>query len=109
MIVEYKLHKVRARSNNKKTPIWIDDGGYWYNSNNHTYVGCISDSAEHYIPSTLTVFTKETFNTRILTMHSVNPFSTESEDPETDPVAMTDAEVSTMANNWFDTKTTEWS
>ena len=58
MIVEYKLHKLRARSDNKITPIWIDEGGHWYNSADNTYVGCISDSVEYYIPSTLTKFTK---------------------------------------------------
>jgi len=112
MIVEYKLHKVRARSNNKKTPIWIDDGGYWYNSNNHTYVGCISDSAEHYIPNTLTVFTKETFNNRILSLHAVRPFSNTNDDGIVEPqeeITMTEAEVSEMANTWFDAQSAKWS
>lgn len=106
MIVEYKLHKVRARSDAKKTPIWIDDGGYWYNPADHTYVGYVRDNVEHYIPDSLTVFTQDTFRTRLLTMHATNPFSKEDpENIEADPVNMTDEEVTTMANEWWADKT----
>jgi hypothetical protein len=102
MIVEYKLHKLRARSDNKITPIWIDEGGNWYNSADHTYVGCISDSVEYYIPSTLTKFTKDTFRTRMTTMHAANTF--QKDDPENvgEMIDMTEAEVITMADDWWD-------
>lgn len=108
MIVEYKLHKVKAHSDNKKTPIWIDEGGHYYDSNNHTYVGCIRDSVEYYVPKdTLTIFTKSTFHQKILDMHARSPFmeppSAENPD-QTEPTLMTTANVGAEANTFWDTK-----
>ena len=110
MIVEYKLHKVKARSDNMKTPIWIDDGGHWFNSNDHSYVGCVRDDVEYYVPTqTLTVFTKETFHQRIMNIHAVTPYMDVGDPAEIpEPTEMTDAEVGVMANTWWDAKAAEF-
>jgi len=107
MIVEYKLHKVKARSDSKKTPIWIDDGGYWYNPADNTYVGYIRDDVEYYVPNSLTVFTQDTFRARLLAMHAASPFTKGVEEPdnlESEPENMTDAEVTTLADEWWASK-----
>ena len=112
MIVEYKLQKVRARSDAKKTPIWIDNGGHWYSQINNSYIGYIRDDVEYYIPSTLEVQTKDSFITRMQTIHASYPIYSEpalledgSPDFDADPVPYTDEELVTAMGSWWDTFT----
>lgn len=113
MIVEYKLEKVRARSDAKKTPIWIDDGGHWYNSINHTYVGYIRDDVEYYIPSTLKTLTRDSFISRMQTIHATHPLYKPqvNEDGVVDigaeQIAYTDEELITAMGSWWDSFTAD--
>ena len=114
MIVEYKLEKVRARSDAKKTPIWIDDGGYWYNSINHTYVGYIRDAVEYYVPSSLKELTRDSFISRMQTIHATHPLYKATADEETgvldidaELVAYTDEELITAMGSWWDSFTAD--
>jgi hypothetical protein len=112
MIVEYKLEKVRARSDAKKTPIWIDNGGHWYNSINNSYVGYIRDDVEYYIPSTLKTLTRDSFISRMQAIHASHPLyktpplaDDSSPDVEAELVAYTDEELVTAMGSWWDTFT----
>jgi len=112
MIVEYKLQKVRAHSDAKKTPIWIDNGGHWHSQINNSYIGYIRDDVEYYIPSTLEVQTKDSFITRMQTIHASYPIYREpvlledgTVDFDADPVPYTDEELITAMGSWWDTFT----
>jgi len=112
MIVEYKLEKVRARSDAKKTPIWIDNGGQWFSPINNSYVGYIRDDVEYYIPSTLKRLTRDSFISRMQTIHASHtlyktpPLTDDgSPDVEAELVAYTDEELVTAMGSWWDTFT----
>jgi hypothetical protein len=99
-IVEYKLHKVGK--NALRAPEWVDDGGYWQNPADNTMVGWVPAEAdrEYYVPDTVSELTRDQFITRLTTMHAANAFSQPSEGGE--PTDMTEAEVQTMAGDWYD-------
>lgn len=101
-VVEYKLHKVGK--NAMRAPDWVEDGGYWLNPADHTMVGWTPDEAdrEYYVPDTVTELSRADFITRLKAMHAANAFQNESGDPDAEPTAMTEAEVETMAGNWYD-------
>lgn len=105
-VVEYKLHKLDARSNSMTVPIWIDDGGYWKHPTDHTMVGWVLPESERewYLPDTLTELNRADFITRMKAIHAIEPMYTEVEytDPPTEPRVMTEAEVETLAGDWFD-------
>ena len=100
-VVEYKLHKVGK--NAMRAPDWVEDGGYWLNPADHTMVGWVANEAdrEYYVPDTVVELTRAEFIARLKTMHAANAFTNESE-PGAEPTAMTEAEVETMAGNWYD-------
>ena len=99
MILEYKLHMTAG---GMKTPEWVEDGGYFGDSANKTYVGWSPDEAdrEYYIPDTVTELTATELETRVLAMHSDNAFQKPGETPEDDNTDMTTDEVKKMVSDW---------
>jgi len=100
IILEYKLDATEA---GMKCPSWIDDGGYWSNTD-HTMVGVTRDNPEFHIPSTVVRLTPAELETRQLAIHAANPMMKEGETPSDPMVEMTDAEVSTMIQDWVASK-----
>ena len=100
IILEYKLDATDA---GMKCPPWIDDGGYWSNTD-HTMVGVTRDNPEFHIPSTVVRLTPAELETRQLAIHAANPMMKEGETPSDPMVEMTDAEVSTMIQDWVTSK-----
>lgn len=100
-VVEYKRHRVTGGIT---TPIWVVDGGHWLSPIDKTLVGWVEDEAdrEYYVPDTVTVLSRADFITRQLTIHASHPMQSMPENPEDDPVTMTDAEVETAAGEWYD-------
>ena len=100
MILEYKLHRTEA---GMKAPAWVEDGGYFVDSTNNTYIGWSPDEAdrEYYIPDTVTTLTAAELDTRVLAMHAADAFTKPSEDGETN---MTNAEVSAMVTAWVNAR-----
>jgi len=98
MILEYKMHMTAG---GMRTPEWIEDGGY-YGKSDHTMIGWSPDEAdrEYYIPDTVTELTATELETRVLALHSANPFLKPAENPEDDDVEMTNDEVKEMVSNW---------
>ena len=103
MIVEYMLEQV-GRGDAKRAPTFIRDGGYHFNSSDYTYVGWVPNLAERefYIPDSLTVLTRESIVTRALAMHAANTMQQEDPDNEGQYIDMTDAEVTSAMQNWWD-------
>lgn len=101
-VVEYKLHKVGR--NSLRAPEFIDDGGYWANSADNTMVGWVLPEAdrEFYVPDTLTELSRADFITRLTTMHAANAFQNDPAEEGGEPTDMTEAEVQTMAGDWYD-------
>lgn len=102
-VVEYMLHRVNGKSK-MEIPGFIGDRGHWFNSADHTYIGWVEDEREFYVPDSIESLTKEQFVTRTLGMHATNPMLKEMdmENPEAEPEAMTEAEVTAMAEAWYD-------
>ena len=102
MILEYKLHMTAG---GMKTPEWVEDGGYFGDSANKTYVGWSPDEAdrEYYIPDTVTTLTASELNTKVLAQHADNPFQNPAA-PGEDPENMTNDEVSAMVTAWVNAR-----
>lgn len=82
-------------------PGFIDNRGHWYDSATETYVGWIKDSRDFYVPDSITVLSKEDLVQRQLTIHAATPMMNMG-NPESDPTAMTDAEVRALVEAWYD-------
>ena len=87
-------------------PAWIEDGGYFYDSANKTYVGWSPDEAdrEYYIPDTVTTLTAAELDTKVLALHADNPFQTIPDSPEGEERDMTNDEVSAMVTAWVNAR-----
>ena len=83
-------------------PGFIGDRGHWYNPADRTYVGWIPEVREYYVPDTMVYLDKTALVARVMGMHATHPMSTMEADPTQEAVAMTDAEVTTMAETWYD-------
>ena len=104
-VIEYKLHAINSQKH-MQAPSWVTDGGNWSNPADKTLVGWVPAEADraYYVPDTVTTLTKAELNTRLLAIHATTKYKKES-DPGGDPdnlEDMTEAEVTTMSNDWYD-------
>ena len=101
IICEYKHDK--NWEGNKIRPRWLDDGGYWFDSDNYAYIGIVTDP-EVKVPETVVRFTKESLIERQLDIHSRYPFT--KRDPESDDrrdkIELTNEEVTEQVETWWD-------
>jgi hypothetical protein len=102
IILEYKLD---AGEGGMRCPPWVDDGGYWLNSD-FTMIGVTRDSPEFHIPSTVIRLTPAELEARQLAIHAITPMMKENieDDGHIGMVAMTDAEVSIAIQEWVSSK-----
>lgn len=101
-VVEYKFQISETGKN--VIPGYIEDRGHWYNPADFTFVGWVKAEAdrEYWVPDTIEELTKSEMVTRVLGMHAANPMmAVDSDGTETD-TQMTDSEVTTMVENWYD-------
>ena len=99
-MLEYKLH-APMNGHGMSTPVWVDNGGHWYNNADHTMIGFAPDTTEYYIPDSVDFKTEAELKTRVVAMHQVAPMRKMGDSPggeEGD--VMTDAEVETMVGDW---------
>ena len=99
-MLEYKLH-APMNGHGMSTPVWVDNGGHWYNNADHTMIGFAPDTTEYYIPDSVDFKTEAELKTRVVAMHQVSPMRKMGDGPggeEGD--VMTDAEVETMVGDW---------
>ena len=100
-MLEYKLH-APMNGHGMSTPVWVDNGGHWYNTADHTMIGFAPDTTEYYIPDSVDFKTEAELKTRVVAMHQVSPmrkYDPSSPSHEGGDV-MTDAEVETMVGDW---------
>ena len=109
-VVEYKMTMVGNRGQFTQ-PIWIKEGGHFYNSTDHTRVGWVVDNAEYYVPETLVTLTKEQLVQRQLTMNAENPARVYTGDFQSEEAQQedsenwrdkTDAEIRAEVEAWYD-------
>jgi hypothetical protein len=99
-VVEYKMHRVNGGTR-RQVPDFIGDRGYHMSPIDGTLIGWVDSSADYHVPDTLVSFTKEEFVQRQLTIHASHPFTSMNE-PGEEATTLTDAEVRTQSEAWYD-------
>ena len=97
--MQYLEYKLDMGPGGMHTPYWVEDGGYWGNSANHTLIGCTQDNQEHKIPDTVTKLTAAEVETRQVAIHGVTPMVKLEADAVT-RTEMTEAEVRAQVQAW---------
>ena len=101
--MQYLEYKMDAGPGGMHTPYWIDDGGYWGNSADHTMIGATRDNQEFKIPDTVTKLTAAELETRQLAIHAAHPQKKYAEvdgDLRHTGENLTEAEVRTQIQEW---------
>ena len=86
----------------KEVPGYVADRGYHYNPADHTFLGWMKDDRDFWVPDTIITKTKAECVTRALAIHAASPYKAIGEDGMPSETAMTDAEVTTMIEEWYD-------
>lgn len=95
-ILEYKAKRTPE---GLATPEWVEEGGYFYNPVDFTFIGWSRDNAEWYTPDTVVTLTPLELEDRQIGIHKVNPMLT-LKTPETPSVEMTEDEVRGEVQRW---------
>ena len=98
--MQYLEYKLDMGPGGMHTPYWVDDGGHWGNSANHTMIGCTRDNQEFKIPDSVTKLTAAELETRQLAIHAAHPMIKAVDVFDEVGDTMTDAEVRTAIQNW---------
>jgi len=99
--LEYKHDK--EPSGGKIRPLWVDEGGVFYDTVNYTYAGCTADD-EVKVPDSVTkLANKAALQDRNKAIHAVTPFTklSDPDDPFSDQTDLTDSEVEAAADAWW--------
>lgn len=99
--LEYKHD--REPQGGKIRPLWVDEGGVFYNTANYSYAGCCADD-EVKVPDSVTKFAnKAALQDRNKAIHAVTPFQkpVDPENPTSGYTNMNDTEVEEMSDAWW--------
>jgi FMN-dependent NADH-azoreductase len=101
-VIEYKFQISETGRN--VIPGYVEDRGHWYNPADHTYVGWVKAEAdrEYWVPDTIEELTKAEMVTRVLGMHATNPMMAMDSEGVVTETPMTNDEVTTMVEAWYD-------
>jgi hypothetical protein len=94
-ILEYKLE---AAAGGMRCPLWVEDGGYFYNPDDFSMIGWARDNAEWYTPDTVVTLTTLQLEDRQVAIHALYPMKNE------DGVDLTEAEVRAMVQDWVSSR-----
>ena len=100
--LEYKHD--RQSDGGKIRPLWVDEGGVFYDTVNYTYAGCTADD-EVKVPDSVTQYAnKAALQDRNKAIHAVTPFTklTDPDDPSSGQTDLTDSEVEDESDAWWD-------
>ena len=107
--LEYKHD--RHPEGGKMRPLWVDEGGQYYNTANHSYAGCCADD-EVKVPDSVTQYAnKAALQDRNKAIHAETPWTklTDPQDSSSGFTEMTDSEVEDMSDDWWDSVVTIYS
>lgn len=97
-IIEYKLHGTNEGT--MGVPVWAANGGHYHNPDDYTMITANPDTAEYYVPDTLTEYTVAELKARQVALHAKYPMQKMGANPGDDMVDMTDAEVKAQVDAW---------
>jgi hypothetical protein len=100
-LVEFKKHPVSGGMRGSKIPDFIRGSADYHNPTDNTYVGWVANNRDFYLPDTIVELDRAAFTTRMLAIHAVQPLSTFN-GPESAPSVMTEAQVTTYAEETYD-------
>ena len=98
--MQYLEYKLDMGPGGMHAPYWVDNGGYWQNTANHTMIGATRDNQEFKIPDTVTKLTAAELETRQLAIHAATPMKKTDEMGMPTEVDMTEAEIRTAIQTW---------
>ena len=104
MALRFLEYKHDRNSEGKIRPLWVDEGGVYYNTANHSYAGCCADD-EVKVPDSVTQYAnKAALQDRNKAIHAVTPFTklTDPEDPTSGTTDLNDSEVEDISDDWWD-------
>jgi hypothetical protein len=101
-IVEFKKHPVSGGMRGSKIPDFIRGSADYHNPTDDTYVGWVADNRDFYLPDSIVVLDKASFTARMLAIHAVQPMNNAEPSMESEPVPMTEAEVTAFAEETYD-------
>lgn len=98
MIFEYMLIREGGKT---LTPYWVEDGGVFYDPDNHTMVGWSPDFGKrvYYVPDSVVLLDKAEHVARALDIHARSPFV------NLDGSQMSEAQATAFAESWYDAHT----
>ena len=111
MALRFLQYKHDRTSDGKIRPLWVDEGGVFYNTANHSYAGCCADD-EVKVPDSVTQYAnKAALQDRNKAIHAVTPFTklSDPDDPSSDTTDLTTSEVEDEADRWWDSVVTIYS
>ena len=103
-VAEYMMYRIEG-GNRRAVPDFIGDRGHWQSPIDKSFIGWIDDARDYYVPDTVITLTKAEFVTRQLTIHNTegHAFMTQVElGSDQSPVALSNTEVTTTAETWYD-------
>ena len=100
-VIEYKFNI--NEKGRLEVPGYVIDRGHWHSPLDQTFVGWCKPESErtYYVPDTILELTKEQLVARALTIHAEQPYR-KFEDPAVEGDPLTDAEVTSMIETWYD-------
>ena len=104
MALRFLEYKHDRNSEGKIRPLWVDEGGKFYDTVNYTYAGCTADD-EVKVPDSVTkLANKAALQDRNKAIHAVTPFTklSDLDDPTSSITDLTDSEVEDMSDDWWD-------
>ena len=101
-IVEFKKHPVAGGMRGSKIPDFIRGSADYHNPSDDTYVGWVADNRDFYLPDSIVVLDRASFTTRMLAIHAVQPMTTFGGEPGSEPTTMSEAQVTTFAEETYD-------
>lgn len=95
MILEYMLVRELDR---KRTPSWVEDGGYFMDPDNHTLIGWSPDltNRDYYVPDSVVELTRAELKTRVRDIDTRYPMLDEGGNE------VSDADIDAMVDAWCD-------
>ena len=87
----------------KEVPGYVADRGYHHSPIDNTFLGWLPADRDYWVPDTIDTKTKAECVTRALAIHAIHPYQKFGDDGLAgDSTDMTDAEVTTMIEEWYD-------
>lgn len=103
-VIEYMMHRYEGGTR-RKVPDWVGDRGHWMSLVDGSFIGWVDDIRDYYVPDTVVSLSKEDLVQRQLAIHAAHPmqkFDGPVVGTEAEPVIMTNDEVRTMVEAWYD-------